>query len=702
MNRLGLRLLTLLGVTALTAPAALAADSGEPLATRQSAFSVPFSLDAEESSPPKEVQLYVSPDKGGRWDLYDKVAPDRGSFVFRAPRDGEYWFAIRSVDAAGKATPDGAFSPGLKVIVDTMPPRLDVTAERLPTGELSAQWQSVDPLLDPSTIKIEYRSDDNDEWRELAASQARISEGRNTLSGDGVWWLQDAPGGVALRLQISDRAGNPTITQFKLKAPASMAQNGMQPVESARRDETGDNENVEAGNPSGDTALAGTSGRGYEEVPPPAAELPGPAVRSFGVSANAGPTAPSPRYWGGSQNGDSTTNNSADNRPSTAQRDTSVGRNPFARFRSPAADNADNDIPQLDRQPPRAADPANTAASDGDTRWPASGVASRPLGTGNRAETDWRVGASGSDQTPGFVHSNSSAGTDRGTVGQDGFRPAGTGGIPGASGTENNGGRPSMHTASLNPGRSAAGGNGGGTSSSRFDYGDLSPAERPKMVNTRTFEIDYEIESVGSSGIARVELFGTRDGGTTWVSLGTDPDNRSPLVVTVNGEGLYGFYVVVESASGLSGSPPRPGQRPELWIGVDLTKPQVAISGVEPGNNPDEMVVYWEAQDRRFNGRPISVFFSNRPGGPWTIAAGSLENTGSYVWRLDNRVREQVYLKVEARDAAGNVGWFETTEPIALNRQLPQGKIRGVRPVGGEGYDGQAARGRVIENQFAR
>src|SRR5690606_23999333 len=107
------------------------------------------------------------------------------------------------------------------------------------------------------------------------------------------------------------------------------------------------------------------------------------------------------------------------------------------------------------------------------------------------------------------------------------------------------------------------------------------------------------IESVGSAGVARVELFGTRDGGATWTSLGTDPDNRSPLLVTVNGEGLYGFQVVVESASGLAGSPPRAGDRPELWIGVDLTKPQATLRGAEPGNNSDELVIYWEARDTR-------------------------------------------------------------------------------------------------------
>ena len=73
------------------------------------------------------------------------------------------------------------------------------------------------------------------------------------------------------------------------------------------------------------------------------------------------------------------------------------------------------------------------------------------------------------------------------------------------------------------------------------------------MVNSRTFDMDYEVDAVGPSGIAKVELWGTQDGGQTWRSYGIDPDNRSPIRAKVEGEGLYGFRVVVQSGSGLAG-----------------------------------------------------------------------------------------------------------------------------------------------------
>ena len=45
--------------------------------------------------------LWVSDDQGATWEVASRVKPDKGSFVYRAPHDGEYWYAIRTVDARG-------------------------------------------------------------------------------------------------------------------------------------------------------------------------------------------------------------------------------------------------------------------------------------------------------------------------------------------------------------------------------------------------------------------------------------------------------------------------------------------------------------------------------------------------------------------------------------------------------------------------
>jgi hypothetical protein len=204
------------------------------------------------------------------------------------------------------------------------------------------------------------------------------------------------------------------------------------------------------------------------------------------------------------------------------------------------------------------------------------------------------------------------------------------------------------------------------------------------MVNSTAFELDYELESVGRSGIAKVELWMTRDGGRSWQNLGADADSRSPFRATVDGEGVYGFRLTVQSGSGLGGRPPQAGDLPEVWIGVDLTRPMARLlpPEVSTGDRAGEVVIRYEAGDALLADRPVTLFQSAQPGGPWTTIAAGLSNTGQFSWRFDEATPERVYLRLEVRDEAGNVATFDASEPVVLQRVLPQGRLRDVRPVG--------------------
>lgn len=220
---------------------------------------------------------------------------------------------------------------------------------------------------------------------------------------------------------------------------------------------------------------------------------------------------------------------------------------------------------------------------------------------------------------------------------------------------------------------------GGGGLAARLNM--LPPGERPRMINARRFELDYDVDAVGPSGIAKVELWGTIDGGKTWKSFGVDNDNRSPIVANVPGEGLYGFSIVFQNGNGFGGLPPREGDAPEIWVGVDLTAPAAKITGAEIGRDNGELVIRWLAQDDMLDPRPISLYFSERPTGPWSAIAAGLENLGQYAWRLDNRVPDRIYLRIEVRDEAGNIGSYIDPDPVAIDLQRPQGHIRGVHPL---------------------
>jgi hypothetical protein len=80
--------------------------------------------------------------------------------------------------------------------------------------------------------------------------------------------------------------------------------------------------------------------------------------------------------------------------------------------------------------------------------------------------------------------------------------------------------------------------------------------------------------------------------------------------------------------------------------------------------------------------RPITLCYGESPGGPWVPIATDVANTGRYVWAIPRDLPSGVYLRLEVRDEAGNVGVHETSQTVTLDRSRPAGHIRDVRPLG--------------------
>ena len=203
------------------------------------------------------------------------------------------------------------------------------------------------------------------------------------------------------------------------------------------------------------------------------------------------------------------------------------------------------------------------------------------------------------------------------------------------------------------------------------------------MTNRRRFQLEYEVDSVGPSGIAEVELWATTDGGRSWTRWGTDADQQSPFDVEVEQDGVYGFRVVIVGRSGLAGRSPRAGDLADLWVGVDVTPPTARLTAALYGAGPQagQLDIRWEAKDASLTSQPITLLFSDNADGPWTTIASGLENTGQYFWSIDTRVPRKVHLRLEVRDEAGNVGEHQLADPISIEGLTPQGRIRDFVPV---------------------
>jgi len=213
------------------------------------------------------------------------------------------------------------------------------------------------------------------------------------------------------------------------------------------------------------------------------------------------------------------------------------------------------------------------------------------------------------------------------------------------------------------------------------DAHSMRPSVR--TVNSSTFDVEYDLESVPPWGVSRVELWGTHDGGRSWQNYGVDPDNRTPLRATVPGSGVYGFRILVQGATGAPARHPHAGDQAELVVVVDLLPPKVELIRAALGQDglADHLVVEWTATDTNLEPRPIALFYSSSPSGPWTTIAAGLENTGNYTWRMERHIPDRFYLQIAVHDTAGNRATDQTASPFVVPRAQPTGRLRNVRPV---------------------
>jgi hypothetical protein len=191
--------------------------------------------------------------------------------------------------------------------------------------------------------------------------------------------------------------------------------------------------------------------------------------------------------------------------------------------------------------------------------------------------------------------------------------------------------------------------------------------------------LQYETKA-GASGISKVEVWVTDDDGRSWRFHSEDEDRRSPAVVKLPREGMYGFRLVTTSGAGLSEGPPQAGEAPDLRIEVDTTAPIVQL--FEPKadpQRPEALVITWSSTDRNLVPRPVTLEYAE-PGGSWTVIAANQAASGSFSW-TQPRPMSHVLLRAAAVDTAGNRSVAETRDPILIDLNKTRGRIVGLAPL---------------------
>lgn len=538
----------------------------EPIHWKQDLFLIPYQWSSAAGNTAAVVRLFVSSDRGVAWSAISDAQPHVKAFNYRASGDGEYWFAIRTIDAQGRAWPVGPYQPELRVIVDRSVPKIDALSATLGSGgNLDIRWSASDADLNPASWRIDVQLDATRQtWEAVNLRHAAASP--TAAGGQTSWQPPDSRRPVAVRATVADKAGNSTTATV----PVAAAPLAMLPHPTTA-------EPAPPGWSSATLAPGLAASRGpLPDVPTAPATLPWPAQPAPAISYRLYDNTVSVPADGATRYG-----NPLDARHATE---------------SSASTN--------DRYAARQITPIEPYRQASLRRLP---------------ETE--------------------EGRDLGAE----SHPEGT--RPGAKSTEQG-----VRTAEQG-------------------------AEKPdrKAVNSRTFALEYELADVGRWGVSRVELWGTRNGGQSWRRYAQDDDLQSPVNITVEGEGLYGFCIVAESGGGMPAAPPQAGQAPELWVEVDLHRPFAELTEIRrgAGNQSDQILLRWRTEDDNLLARPVSLFYSSRPSGPWSAIAAELENTGEYAWRVERHVPDRCYLRLEARDAAGNRAAYQTLEPVAIH-EAPQ------------------------------
>jgi hypothetical protein len=655
----------------------VAAPSKDCFILASRSFTIPFTVD-ESGARPVEVRLYVSHGPQVSWQMLSHTRPDsaKRQFEFTAQADGEYWFATRTIDVNGNQHPSNAIQPQLKVYVDTTKPVIDLTVDASAEGRVDATL-AVDDATPIKELLVRYVTDQTKQWHSVDSGQL-LTNGKIQFSPDNSWER------ISLQLVATDKAGNQTVVHRLLQRPrvAEVPANRYGANDTNSQSTTfriRPSQGVSAHTVSNPVIRLDRKVKKPVEYQTKQAVAQAP-VANYATGATATPfrgfrgvpaAGPATPFY--SPAAKSTGN------PAVTQFDSLFGSAPARR---PNTIPAPTTLPA----PATVSTPATVPiTTTGPT--PANGPVPKLLTAQQRADSRSPLppaaAQSKPDELPKFGL-NSPA--QKPSVEQ----------IPAPlpeleKRVEAKKPQPRTAVEAMRP------------LSEQSAVPEKIPAPKPKRARVKRpavaevprapirhsdserFSLEYELQAVGNLGVDAIELYGSVDGGDTWDLWGTDPDRVSPFDIETKEEGVFSFRIVVVGRNGLASPRPQKGETPDIVVVVDKVKPQVRITAAQygEGNRIGALVIRYECLDSNLGARPISLSFSDTINGPWTTIAAGLRNDGDYVWPADPKLPRQIYLRIDCKDEAGNVGTYVLDKPIDVQGLAPRAKIRGFQSLSG-------------------
>jgi hypothetical protein len=172
-------------------------------------FGIPLATEeiAKLPTKPTHLQLYYSQNRGP-FQKGPKLAPGalddlnggKKGFLFEAPRDGDYEFAVQFVYSDGSVSPKtDALAPEVRAIIDTTPPRVQLA----PVGN-GVEWLATDDNLDPRYITLQCKWPTSADWTTITD--------RTFRAADSYAWKMPPNKVLEVRVLARDRAGNEGVS----------------------------------------------------------------------------------------------------------------------------------------------------------------------------------------------------------------------------------------------------------------------------------------------------------------------------------------------------------------------------------------------------------------------------------------------------------------------------------------------------------
>lgn len=533
-------------------------------------FKIPFQFDENELKKigAKEIELYTSDNQGASWRLHEAVSPQESGFVYEAVSDGEYWFSVRTKTESGLTYPAGPHQAGLKVIVDTVQPELELDVAEIESGKIKLSWNVIEKNPQVESLHLEVHRPQQGRWEAV--------EFEKTVRGETLWNVSQA-GLVEVRGSVRDAAGN----------QAEIA-----------------TQTIVAGNLS-------------EEAPQQSRSRP----IASNVEQNATMLSNQPVEL---EVNESKPKSILTSKPSGSS---DLVLPQHLKEVTPDRSRIDNQsvMPQLEEKISGVTPPERETPQVATLR--------------QLTPPDVPVKEFFPEKKPLVLVPNSKPGLKQ-------LKPV----------------EPLQNMESL------------------LEQPKPTKVRKNHLVNSTTFRIAYEIEDVGPSGVSKIELYITEDQGKTWFHYGSDSDNVSPMVVSVPKDGDYGFSFRIRNGVGLIATPPQPNDQPEILVTVDQTAPQAELYSVKQGKfgNQDQVVIEWAAKDRELDEYPIALYYATQETGPWELIKGWTANTKRLDWTIPDVIEKNFYIRLDVRDAAGNITRIDGDQAYTIDRSRPKAKITDV------------------------